>query len=71
VFGDADCNGSVDSRDALWVIRGVARLLPEGGGSDVDVDCDADSDAVDALKILRYLAGLPVTQNQPCPEIGA
>jgi hypothetical protein len=27
-------------------------------------------DAVDGLNILRYVAALPVTQNEPCPDIG-
>jgi hypothetical protein len=35
-----------------------------------DVDCDGDVDATDALKILQYLAGLPYSQNDPCPNIG-
>ncbi len=26
--------------------------------------------AVDALGILRYVASLPVNQNEPCPDIG-
>jgi hypothetical protein len=34
-----------------------------------DVDCDGDMDSVDALKIQRYLVGLPVSQNEPCPNI--
>ncbi len=41
------------------------RLLQTG-----DVDCDYDVDSVDALKILRYVAGLSVQQNEPCPDIG-
>jgi len=35
-----------------------------------DVDCDNNVTVADALKILRYLAGLPVVQNEPCPDIG-
>ncbi len=35
-----------------------------------DVDCDGDVDAVDALKIMRHVAALPVSQNEPCPNIG-
>jgi hypothetical protein len=35
-----------------------------------DVDCDNNVTAADALKILRFLAGLPVVQNEPCPDIG-
>jgi len=36
-----------------------------------DVDCDGSVNAVDALKILRQNAGLPLTQTQPCPSIGS
>lgn len=35
-----------------------------------DVDCDGSVNAVDALKILRHNAGLPVSQTQPCTAIG-
>lgn len=35
-----------------------------------DVDCDTDVDAVDALKILQFVAGLPFLQNEPCPDLG-
>ena len=36
-----------------------------------DVDCDAAVNSVDALKILRYVAGLPVSQPQGCSPIDA
>ncbi len=36
-----------------------------------DVDCDGDVDAVDALKELRHVAGLPISQVEPCHDIGA
>lgn len=35
-----------------------------------DVDCDDDVDAVDALKILQFVAALPFTQTEPCTDIG-
>ena len=35
-----------------------------------DVDCSQHVDSVDALKELRHIAGLSVSQNQPCPVIG-
>lgn len=34
-----------------------------------DVDCDGDVDAVDALKVLRDVAGLAVEQPEGCPGI--
>lgn len=36
-----------------------------------DVNCSGTVDAVDALAILRNVAGLPVSQATPCPSIGA
>lgn len=36
-----------------------------------DVDCNGVVNPVDALKILRWHALLPVSQTQPCPVIGA
>lgn len=35
-----------------------------------DADCNRVVDVVDALKILRHVAALPVTQTLPCPGIG-
>jgi hypothetical protein len=38
------------------------------------VDCSAlpsGVTSVDALKVLRYSAGLPVQQSEPCADIGA
>jgi hypothetical protein len=34
------------------------------------VNCDGTVDAVDALQVARFVAALPVFQNQPCPVIG-
>ncbi|TMB98857.1 MAG: hypothetical protein E6J42_04890 [Chloroflexi bacterium] len=36
-----------------------------------DVDCSSAVNSVDALKTLRYTAGLPVVQAAACPQIGA
>jgi hypothetical protein len=35
-----------------------------------DVDCNHIVNSIDALKILRYSAHLPVTQPDTCPSIG-
>ncbi len=64
--GDADCSGTVDSVDGMFVLQYVAGLR---AGSDVctegavylaaaDVDCDGDVDSVDGMFILQYVAGL-------------
>jgi hypothetical protein len=36
-----------------------------------DVDCDNSVNSVDALKLLRYAAGLLYTQQPNCPDIGS
>jgi hypothetical protein len=36
-----------------------------------DVNCDGDVEAVDALKILRHVVRLAVSQEEPCPDIGS
>ena len=59
--------------DALLVLRDIAGmssiaacLLLAG-----DVNCDGAKTAVDALDILRFVAGLPFNQKEPCPDVGA
>jgi hypothetical protein len=79
--GDVDCNGAVNSVDALKVLRSVAQLsvVREAGcpviGANVpplfgDVDCSNGVSSVDALKILRFVASLPVEQSDSCTRIG-
>lgn len=36
-----------------------------------DVNCNGVTDAVDALNVLLAVAGLPVSQEEPCPDIGS
>lgn len=63
----------IDSLDALFMLRKIAHLWTPGGGvvcSPMDIDCDGDVDPVDALQILRWIAGLPVHQDEGCLEIG-
>ena len=48
---------------------GVDHAAPAGVFG--DVDCDGDVDAVDSFKQLQYVAGLSVTQTEPCPDIGS
>ena len=79
--GDNDCDGDVDSIDALKGLQFVAAIdfSQEPGcpdlGSEVaslfgDVDCDDDVDAVDQLKILQHVAGLQFSQNEGCKGLG-
>jgi hypothetical protein len=78
--GDVQCDGDVDSVDALQQLREVAGLatfqedgcpaIGSAGAIFGDVDCDGDVDSVDALKVLRHVAALSVAQTEPCTDIG-
>jgi len=59
--GDADCNGAIDSTDALAILRTVTGLSSPLTCSNLDADCNGVVDAADALAILRYVAGLSTT----------
>jgi hypothetical protein len=71
-LGDSNCDGAVNSVDALMALRFVASLQPSAGCLHMaDVDCSGDIDAIDALGILRRVAALPPVERPPgCPEIG-
>ena len=43
---------------------------PGQGGLAGDVDCSNLVNSVDSLKILRFVAGLSVSQNEPCTDVG-
>lgn len=68
-----DPRRDIDAVDALWLLRKVAGFeLPEGGHgcSPTDIDCSGKTETVDALWVLRWVAELPYTQHEPCPDIG-
>jgi hypothetical protein len=80
-IGDVDCNGAVNSIDALKILRHNASLqvsqtepctdLGQSTGSrdQGDVDCNNAVNAIDALKVLRGVAGLTVQQEPGCPSV--
>jgi glucose/arabinose dehydrogenase len=72
IQGDVDCNTSVESADALQVLRSVAHLPLMAGCLDLsgDTDCDDEIDSVDSLRILRYVALLTVPVVVGCVGIG-
>lgn len=82
VKGDNDCDGDIDSVDALTGLQELAGLDPLQApgcpdlGADLvvvfgDMDCDDDLDAVDQALILRFIAGLGMNLPTACPEIGS
>lgn len=70
--GDTDCDGDIDSVDALNALKDVAGQDHDASCIVLaDTDCDGDRDAVDALGILRHIAALPPLPKQPgCPPVG-
>lgn len=67
VRGDMDCDGRVDSRDALAVLRGLAGLGgARGCGRSADIDCDGRLGARDALIILRRAVRLATAAGALC-----
>jgi len=71
IIGDADCGGTVNSVDSLWVLRFTASLEPYAECLfAANVNCNLSLGAVDALLILRYVAALPISQPPDCPKIG-
>ncbi len=48
----------------------VAAPINSASIANGDVDCDGDVDAVDSLGLLQYVAGLSVSLQEPCPDIG-
>jgi len=66
VYAVVDCSAVTGPSGPTPVLPTPTPAPPSAG----DVNCDGSSDAADALAILRYAAGMSVTQNKPCPEIG-
>ena len=79
VEGDTDSDGVPDFADNCPnVPNGGAQPDTDGDGAGDacdapgtgNVDCNQAVNAVDALKILRYVAGLSVAQSEPCKDVG-
>lgn len=70
VVGDANCDESVGSTDALAVLQNTAGGEPAPCISNADVNCDASIDALDALTILKWVVSLPIVVSPSCPPIG-
>ncbi|MCH8051261.1 MAG: hypothetical protein IIC86_04510, partial [Chloroflexi bacterium] len=66
----SDAGLSADTGDcpAFGQVVEVANASPHPWG---DIDCSGEVTPVDSLKLLRYDAGLSVTQADDCPLIGS
>ena len=70
IRGDANCDSSVGSLDALAVLQSKAGNQTSECLSNGDVDCDGDLDAVDALAILKWVVSDPLAPSEGCSPIG-
>jgi hypothetical protein len=66
VLGDVNCSGTLNSVDALGVLRKSAGLPAPACSGNGDMNCNGFQNAIDALLILRVSAGL-VPQPTSCP----
>lgn len=71
-FGYAPANAGADHGPGTITFKSgaVLDLMFAVAPAKGDVDCDGDVTAVDALKDLRFVAALDVSQTQPCTPIG-
>jgi hypothetical protein len=67
--GDANCDGLVDSVDAVYVLRYVAGVEESKCVAATDMNCDAEVTAVDAIILLQQTGGLSRDPSSVCiPE---
>jgi hypothetical protein len=71
VYAKIDCSIKVSAPSSTPTPTPSPTPVP-GPSSFGNVDCSSAINSVDALKVLRYAAGLSYTQTQPppCPDIG-
>jgi hypothetical protein len=71
VYSKVDCTNQVGPGGGTPGPDTPTPTLPPGtGGLAGDVDCSNSVNSVDSLKILRFVAGLSVQQNEPCTNVG-
>ena len=56
---DADCDGSTNASDALYLLRVLAGLQLQAAACDSDVNGNGSVDLEDGLSVRRWSAGLP------------
>lgn len=67
--GDANCSNRFNEFDAITVLEAEAELSAVPCPERADVDCSGAIDAIDAVLIVRYLAGVEV-QIEGCTPVG-
>jgi hypothetical protein len=82
-WGDTNCDGLVDARDALHLILSEGGVLaptvpeacprlgqPLGGEIQGDINCDGGVNEEDAVLPLRFRAGVELPDIPDCPPVG-
>lgn len=64
-----NCDGQVNSVDALGILRYAANLPGAGVCKSGDMDCSGAIDSADALTVLRFVAHLPVYLPDVCAPL--
>lgn len=71
-FGDTNCTKSMDTLDALSILRYTAGFTTDADELECveygDLSCDSRVDAFDALLLLRLLAQLAAAVHELCPS---
>ncbi len=68
LVGDANCNGGVDSIDAVFILQFSAGLLPSlGCPQNADANGDGVVNSLDAALVLQSAAGLTTSLGGPPP----
>ena len=65
-YAVVDCSAVIGPSGPTPVLPTPTPAPPSAG----DINCNGSVEATDALTILRHVAGMTVTQNEPCPGIG-
>ena len=69
--GDANCDLKVDPTDALAILGDADGVTPHAPCENAeDVDCNGHVEGLDALRVLRWFIGAPMTHDAGCPEVG-
>lgn len=63
--GDLDSNGTVDSADALMILKNIVGLVDFDSTqkSNADLNNDGKIDTLDALQVLKYVVGLSTAED--------
>ena len=71
IAGDANCDDAVTDADLLATLADFAGVQHAACHNRADVDCNNAVDVRDGLRIVRYLAGVPMSAPNGCSQVGS